>query len=58
MKEKETEKQIEYIRFIESETGIVYLGNSKKEASEYISKNKSKLSFDSIENTWAIENGY
>lgn len=39
---KETEKQLEYIRFIEEETGIIYKGQTKKEASMYISENKDK----------------
>ena len=40
---KETEKQLEYIRFIEDETGIIYKGKTKQEASI---------------NMWALVNGY
>ena len=43
LKMKETEKQLEYIRFIEDETGIIYKGKTKQEASNYISENKDKI---------------
>ncbi len=54
----ETEKQLAYIRFIESETGIPYQGKSKADASQYITKNKDKIHIDSAENMWAIIKGY
>ncbi len=55
---KETEKQLSFIKLIEHETGIKYNGNTKQEASIYISENKDKLHFDTFENEWAIINGY
>jgi hypothetical protein len=55
---KETKKQLDYIRFIESETGVQYKGNSKSDAIKYISENKSKVPHCSTVNTWALENGY
>lgn len=42
---KETKKQLEYIKFIEEETNIIYKGRTKKEASQYISENKNKIPF-------------
>lgn len=53
-----TQKQKDFIEFIESETGISFNGTTKKEASKYIDENKRKLPIDSLENDWAIENGY
>lgn len=44
---KETQKQLDYIRFIEEETGIDYKGNTKAEASKYISENKDKIPYSS-----------
>ena len=55
---KETEKQLEYIKFIESETGIVYKGKTKQEASVYISENKDKVSASGSENMWAVVKVY
>jgi hypothetical protein len=55
---RETEKQLEYIRFIEENTGVIYEGKTRKEASEYISKNKSKVPVDSLVNMWALVRGY
>ena len=56
--EKETLKQLKYIKLIEAETGIIYKGSSKKEAQEYIKQNKDKLSNFTNINTWSIINGY
>ena len=53
-----TEKQLEYIRFIEEETGVVYKGKTKQEASKYISENKDKVPAPDSINTWALVNGY
>jgi hypothetical protein len=55
---KETEKQLEYIRFIEEETGIIYNGTTKQEASKYISENKDKIPASASINMWALVNGY
>ncbi len=55
---KETEKQLEYIRFIEDETGIKYNGKTKQEASKYISENKDKVPACSSINMWALVKGY
>jgi len=55
---KETQKQLNYIKFIVKETGIDYKGNTKAEASKYISKNKDKVSYSSTINMWALVNGY
>lgn len=55
---KATKKQLDYIRFIEQETGIDYKGNTKAEASKYISENKGNLPHYSNESDWAIVNGY
>ena len=55
---KPTEKQLQYISFIESETGIRFTGTTKSEASKYIDENKSKIPFDAYESDWAIINGY
>lgn len=56
--EKETDKQLEFIKFIQSETGVMYNGKSKIDASKYISENKSKLPIDSNINEWSLNNGY
>ena len=53
-----TKKQLDYIRFIESETGVQYKGSSKSDAVKYISENKGKVPYCSTVNTWALENGY
>lgn len=55
---KETKKQLDYIKFIEMETGIEYNGKTKEDATKYISENKDKISISSIENIWALLNGY
>lgn len=55
---KETEKQLDYIRFIEEETGIKYNGNTKEEASKYISENKDKIPVSSSISMWAFIKGY
>ena len=55
---KETEKQLGYIEFIEEETGIDYKGNTKAEASKYISENKDKVPVSSSISMWALVNGY
>ena len=55
---KETQKQLDYIRFIEEETGIEYKGNTKAEASKYISENKDKIPYSSTINMWALVKGY
>ena len=57
-KMKETEKQLEYIRFIEEETGIIYKGQTKQEASKYISENKDKVPASALINMWALVKGY
>lgn len=53
-----TQKQMEFIKFIEYETDIEFTGTTKEEASEYISENKNKIPKTSYINTWSIENGY
>ena len=58
LKMKETEKQLEYIKFIEDETGIIYKGKTKQEASNYISENKDKIHASGSINMWALVNGY
>ena len=55
---KETQKQLDYIRFIEEETDIKYIGKTKEEASKYISDNKDKIPVSSSINMWALVNGY
>ena len=55
---KETEKQLSYIEFIEEETGIEYKGNTKAEASKYISEHKDKVPASSSISMWALVNGY
>lgn len=55
---KETEKQLEYIRFIQEETGIIYIGNTKKEASKYIYENKDKVPPSGSINMWTLIKGY
>ena len=53
-----TEKQISYITFIEEETGIVFNGTTKQEASKYISENKNKVPASASINMWALVKGY
>lgn len=55
-KEQITEKQKNYISFIEEETGIEFIGKTKQEASKYISENKDKIPPQI--NDWALINGY
>jgi len=57
-KELETPKQLEYIRFIEMETGVPYTGANKEDASKYIDENKNKLDPSATMNAWAITQGY
>lgn len=52
---KPTEKQMEYIESIESNTGVLFTGSTKEEAAEYITANKNH---PGNENEWAIVNGY
>lgn len=56
--EEPTIKQIEYIKFIERETGIIFKGKTKQKASIFIDKNKIKIPFDAYQNDWSISNGY
>lgn len=53
--EKPTEKQLECIESIEHNTGIIFTGTTKKEASQYIDANKNH---PGNQNEWAIINGY
>ncbi len=53
-----TEKQRSYISFIEDETGIIFYGKTKKEASKYIDENKNKLPVSASINMWALVKGY
>ena len=53
--EKPTEKQLKYIESIEDNTGIIFTGKTKKEASQYIDVNKKHP--DNL-NEWATVNGY
>lgn len=55
---KETKAQLSYINFIEETTGIKYNGNSKTDASKYISDNKSKIPISESINMWSLINGY
>jgi len=55
---KPTEKQLNYIKFIEEETGIDFTGTTKEEASKYISENKDKVPISSTMNMWALVKGY
>jgi hypothetical protein len=55
---KETKKQLNYIRFIEEETGVKYNGTTKSEASKYISENKDKIPYSSTVNMWSLVKGY
>lgn len=55
---KETERQLNYIRFIKEETGIKYEGKTKEEASKYISENKDKVPASGSINMWALVKGY
>ena len=53
-----TEKQKDFISIIEEETGIQFIGQTKQEASKYISENKDKVPKTAFINTWALVNGY
>jgi ribosomal protein L10 len=55
---KPTQKQLDFIYFMEGQTGIKFTGKTKKEASKYIDENKSKIPHDAYESDWAIVNGY
>jgi hypothetical protein len=55
---KETNKQLEYISFIQEHTGIIYKGGGKSAASKYIDDNKCKVPHWAYESDWAIINGY
>lgn len=55
---KITEKQKSYISFIECETGIIFNGTTKEEASKYIDENKNKIPVSSSINMWALVKGY
>ena len=56
--QKETNKQLEYISFIQEHTGVIYNGRGKSAASKYIDDNKGKVPNWAYESYWAIENGY
>jgi hypothetical protein len=56
--EGETIKQLKYISYIESETGIKYNGKTRYEACKYISENKDKIDYCSTVNMWSLINGY
>jgi hypothetical protein len=49
-----TEKQKNYIDFIQDETGIIFSGTTKEEATKYISENKDKVPSSSSINMWAL----
>jgi predicted RNase H-like HicB family nuclease len=53
-----TEKQRSYVAFIQEETGIVFNGTTKQEASKYISENKNKVPASASINMWALVKGY
>ena len=53
-----TEKQLDYIHYIEEFAPVQFIGTTKKEASEYIDKNKGYIPLEERINTWAIINGY
>ena len=44
-----TDKQLEYIDFIQEFSGVSFEGNTKKEASEYIDQNKELARINSID---------
>jgi len=56
--QKATEKQLNYIGFIQDTTGIPFSGTTLEEASNYIDQNKDKVPATAMINDWAIENGY
>lgn len=53
-----TEKQLEFIKFIEEFAPVDFIGTTKQEASEYISKYKECIPLEESLNMWAIINGY
>ena len=53
-----TEKQKSFISFIEDETGIIFEGTTKEDATKYISENKDKIPASASINMWSIVNGY
>ena len=53
-----TSKQLDFIHYIEEFAPIKFNGSTKKEASEYINKNKGYIPLEEKVNTWAIINGY
>jgi hypothetical protein len=53
-----TDKQLEYIHYIEEFSPLLFTGNTKEEASKYIDENKGYIPLDERINTWAIINGY
>ena len=53
-----TSKQLDFIHYIEEFAPIKFNGSTKKEASEYIDKNKRYIPIEEKVNTWAIINGY
>ena len=53
-----TSKQLDFIHCIEEFAPIKFDGSTKKEASEYIDKNKGCIPLGEEVNTWAIINGY
>lgn len=44
-----TEKQLEYIEFIQEFSGVPFEGNTKGEASKYIDENKELARINSID---------
>ena len=44
-----TEKQLDYIEFIQEFSGIPFEGNTRKEAAEYIDENKEFARINSID---------
>ena len=53
-----TKKQLEYIRYIEEFSPLLFSGKTMQEASDYIDKNKRYIPLEETTSTWAIENGY
>ena len=53
-----TEKQLEYIHFIEEYAPVLFTGNTRREASDYINKYKECIPIEEFQNMWAIVNGY
>ena len=58
MNDAPTKKQVEYIKMIEEHSSApIFKGNTKQEASEYISKYKYLFELETT-STWVIKNGY